>query len=49
MIISKKTHEKVEKNFFMAIKQVGMKSIEKVSKNLFNASDSKIVFRSEDK
>jgi len=34
---------------FKAFEYVDMNSIEKVSKNLFNASDSRIVFRSEEK
>ena len=47
--ISNKNHEKIRKNLYMAFDYVGMKSIEKVFTNLFNASDSRFVFRCEEK
>jgi len=47
--ISNKSHEKVRKNLYLAFEYMVMKSIEKVRKNLFNASDSRFVFRCEEK
>jgi hypothetical protein len=45
--ITEKITEKIERDLFMGLKQVGMKTIEKVFTNLFNGSDSKIDCRSE--